>query len=189
MKLACVVGAATKPGRLGNAIAFSSEVASAASDSVDVIDLALTKVEICDGRPSDQYSQETQNTIKAIGSADAVIFGSPVYRATYPGVLKNLLDHLPVAALKDKPVGIIAMAAGFHHYLGVDSHMRFVLAWFGALTLPNSVYLTNEDFTDGKLSSEQAKKDLQDLISTTRQFYLALREKEYGPTPLAAKPW
>lgn len=189
MKLACVVGAATKPGRLGKAIAFSAERARARSDTVEVIDLALAKVEICDGRPPDQYAVETQNTIEIINSAEAVIFGSPVYRATYPGVLKNLLDHLPVAALKDKPVGIVAMAAGVHHYLGVDSHMRFVLAWFGALTLPNSVYLTNDDFTDGELSSESAKTDLGDLIATARKFSQALDGKPYGPTPLAAKPW
>jgi hypothetical protein len=67
--------------------------------------------------------------------ARAVVFAAPVYRASYPGVLKNLLDLLPVEALRAKPVGILAMGASAHHYLGVDTHLRAVLAWFGARCL------------------------------------------------------
>ena len=68
-----------------------------------------------------------------MGQADAVILASPVYRGSFTGALKNLLDHLPIEALTGKPVGIVAMGATNHHYLGVDWHLRDVLAWFGAI--------------------------------------------------------
>jgi FMN reductase len=116
-----------------------------------------------------------------------VVFAAPVYRASFPGVLKNLLDLLPVEALRDKPVGIVAMGGSPHHYLGVDSHLRMVLAWFGALALPNSVYLTNRDFAEGQLASEGAAADLAALGDALATLAAAVAGKQFGPVPLAAR--
>ena len=57
-------------------------------------------------------------------AAGAVLIGAPVYRASFPGVLKNLLDIAPVEALQNKPVGILAMGGSAHHYLAVDTQLR-----------------------------------------------------------------
>ena len=73
---------------------------------------------------------------------------TPVYRGSLTGVLKNLIDHLPVEALRDTPVGIAAMGASDHHYLGVERHLRDILAFFGAIVAPTAAYLTSADFTD-----------------------------------------
>ena len=40
-----------------------------------------------------------------------MLLASPVYRASFTGALKNLLDLTPVEALRAKPVGIVAMGA------------------------------------------------------------------------------
>src|SRR4029077_12954212 len=90
----------------------------------------------------------------------------PVYRASFPGVLKNLLDITPVEALQNKPVGIVAMGGSPHHYLAVDSQLRAVLAWFGALVAPTGVYVTGGDFRDGQLASDSARSDLIALTGT-----------------------
>ena len=76
----------------------------------------------------------------------SIDFAAPVYRASYPGVLKNLLDQTPPEGLQNKPVGIVAMGGSPHHFLGVDWQLREVLTWFGALVAPTSVYLTGNDF-------------------------------------------
>jgi hypothetical protein len=98
--------------------------------------------------------------------AGAVLIGAPVYRASYPGILKNLLDITPVEALQNKPVGIVAMGGSPHHYLAVDTQLRQVLAWFGALVAPTSVYITGGDFRDGRLASDSARADLAALTDT-----------------------
>ncbi|HUB95595.1 MAG TPA: NADPH-dependent FMN reductase [Stellaceae bacterium] len=189
MKLVLVVGAATPPGRLNSAIAaLAASFAARRQDAtVETINLATARCEICDGRKSEDYDATTQATVAAIGAADAVLFAAPVYRASFPGVLKNLLDLLPVEALRDKPVGIVAMGATPHHYLGVDAHMRMVLAWFGALTLPNSVYLTGKDFAEGRLSAESAIADLDALGDALATLAAAVRGHSLGPVPLAAR--
>src|SRR5205814_9579154 len=119
---------------------------------VDLLNLAETPVEICDGRPIKNYDEATRDAIARIGGAAAVLIGAPVYRATYPGVLKNLLDIAPVESLQGKPVGIVAMGGSPHHFLGVDLQLREVLSWFGALLAPTSVCLIGSDFRDGRLA-------------------------------------
>jgi FMN reductase len=189
MKLVLVVGAATKPGRLHGAVESMAAALAArhAEIATTIINLATAPAEICDGRALEDYDAATRQTVAAIAAADGVLFAAPVYRASFPGVLKNLLDLLPVEALKDKPVGILAMGGSPHHYLGVDSHLRLVLAWFGALALPTSVYLTNRDFAEGRLASDTALADLAALGDTLAALAGSLQGRSLGPTPLAAR--
>src|SRR5437764_9591044 len=102
--LMLIVGAATPPGRLAAAIAYAAEAARAQGAVPDVLNLAEQPVEICDGRALDKYDHGTRDAVARIAGAGAVMIGAPVYRATYPGVLKNLLDIAPVESLQGKPV-------------------------------------------------------------------------------------
>ena len=188
MKLAIVVGAATPPGRLNNAAEhFAASLGDAPGVMTETINLASAGIEICDGRPLEKHGAATQRAVGAIVEASAVLIASPVYRASFPGVLKNLLDILPVAALRNKPVGIVAMGGSPHHYLAVDGHLRLVLAWFGALVMPTAVYLTGRDFADGKLASAEAASDLEALGKSMVALAESLSGRDIGPAPLAAK--
>ena len=183
-RLLMLVGAATPPGRLAAAIAFAAQAAGAA---VDILNLADAPVEICDGRPLEAYGETTRQAVARIAAAAAVLIGAPVYRASFPGVLKNLLDITPVEALQNKPVGIVAMGGSPHHYLAVEGQLRPVLAWFGALVMPTGVYLTGGDFLDGGLASESARNDLAALTGTLITLSRRLDPASLGPLPLAAK--
>ena len=189
LTLAIVIGAATPPGRLSRAAAALADAARAERPDlrVAVIDLAATPVEICDGRPEDAYGDATRAAIRAVREASAVAIASPVYRASYPGVLKNLVDLLPVEALAGKPVGILAMGATAHHYLGVDTQLRAVLAWFGALVAPTSVYLTSHDFESGELTAAAAVEDVRALARTLVALAERVAGTTLGPAPLAAR--
>ena len=187
-RLLMVVGAATPPGRLAAAVGAAAEaVRGGAGDiDVDVMNLADVLVDTCDGRPLDGYRAETRQAVDRIAAAATVLIAAPVYRASFPGVLKNLLDIVPVEALQGKPVGIVAMGSA-HHYLAVDTQLRQVLGWFGALVAPTGVYLTGVDFHDGALTSEAARKDLVALADTLLMLLRRLDPASLGPPPLAAK--
>jgi FMN reductase len=103
-------------------------------------------------------------------------------------VLKNLLDNVPVEALRSKPCGIIAIGATNHHYLGADWHLRDVLAWFGALVAPTSVYLLLEDFSSGE-PSDEARYERSELTMTVLRLRAAVPPTSFslGPDPLAAR--
>jgi FMN reductase len=189
LRIAVVLGQAAPPGRLARAAsALAGEIRKLRPSAVvSSIDLSATPLEACDGRPADAYGRATRDVVGAIRSASAVVLCSPVYRASFPGVLKNALDLLPVEALRDKPVAIVAMGASDHHYLGVDSHLRAVLAWFGAIALPTSVYLKGADFAADGSPSSQTVETLATLARSLVELAERVRGASFGPPPLAAR--
>ena len=181
-KLVAILGSVTPPGRMLTALKGALE------ERGELINLADCRIAFADGRPPEQYGDDTASIVARVGAADAVILASPVYRGSFTGALKNLLDHLPVEALAGKPVGIVAMGASAHHYLGVDWHLRDVLAWFGAIVVPTSVYLASSDFSEG-VPSDAARCDLDSLVKAVLKLtQIAPATGEYlGPRPLAAR--
>lgn len=95
-----------------------------------------------------------QAILDAIEGADAVIVASPVYKGSYAGLFKHLVDFLDPAALAGKPVLIAATGGGHRHALVVEHQLRPLFGFFGALTIPTAVYAQDGDFSDGRLSAE-----------------------------------
>ncbi len=185
--LLVVLGSVTPPGRLHAAMAETVGFARAqAGVSAELLDLGDLHLSFADGRPLDQYADDSAAAVARIAAADALLFASPVYRASFTGALKNLLDLTPVEALAGKPVAIVAMGATQHHYLGVDWQLRMVLAWFGALVVPTSVYLDSSQFDQGKLADARARSELDELVRALVGLSAAAGA-EMGPRPLAAR--
>lgn len=186
MTAVVVLGQATPPGRLAAAAAVIGSACSALGDDVTAVDLSDVVLPFADGRPDDEHDLAARSVLEAFAAARTVFLCSPVYRASCPGVLKNALDLLPVDALRDKPVGIVAMGGSPHHYLAVDAALRPVLAWFGALPAPTSVYLTGRDFTDGRPTSGAAD-ELRQLVASVHLLSTSVSGRRLGPDPLAAR--
>lgn len=185
--LLAVVGSVTPPGRLHAAVAEAVQVAGATPGvSASMLNLAEHRISFADGRPLERFADDTAAVVQRLADADAVLLASPVYRGSFTGALKNLLDLTPVEALRGKPVGIVAMGATLHHYLGVDWSLRAVLAWFGALVAPTSVYLESAHFHDGRLVDEGARSALCDLVHALLALEVSARGIG-GPPPLAAR--
>jgi FMN reductase len=176
MSVAAILGSATPPGRLRRAVLEALERTTADHELFDLAEHPL---------PFAGAGTVASPVLDAIAAADAIVLASPVYRGTYTGVLKNLLDLLPVEALRGKPVAIVAMGATDHHSLGVDWQLRAVLAWFGALPLPTSVYLTSRDFADGAPTAHAAD-ELDTLLGALDALAQSL-PAALGPAPLAAR--
>ncbi len=188
-ELVAVIGSATKPGRLHRALSEALARADARDDvSTRSIDLGTVRIAPADGRPADQLDDDTPAVLDAIAAADAVVLATPVYRGSLTGTLKNLLDQLPIEALEGKAVGLVAMGATPHHYLGADRHLRDVLTFFGALVTPVSVYLTSADFADG-VPTDPAATDLDVLLDGVVGLAQVTAGRSFGgPRPLPVRP-
>jgi NAD(P)H-dependent FMN reductase len=182
--LLAVVGSVTPPGRLNAAVAAAVEMAAARPGvSASLLNLADHRISFADGRPPEQYGDDTAAVVARVAAAERVLLASPVYRGTFTGALKNLLDLAPLEALRAKPVGLVAMGATAHHYLGVDWQLRAVLAWFGARVVPTSVYLESAHFREGALADPPSRAALADLVAAVLDMPLGGAS---GPPPLAA---
>ena len=136
--LLAIHGTVTRPGRLYQAI--QAAVAGLEGVSVDILHLGDHRISFAVGRPLSEYDDDTQTVVERVVAADMYLVATPVFRASFTGALKNLLDHVPVEGLQGKACGLIGMGATDHHYLTVDAQLRPVLAWFGAHVVPGMVY-------------------------------------------------
>jgi FMN reductase len=186
--ITAVLGSVTPPGRLRRAVDEALERAAGRGHARPaLVDLAEQRIAFADGRPLDALSDDTAQVVGLIERADAVLLATPVYRGSLTGALKNLLDQVPVAALRDTPVAIVAMGGSDHHYLGAERHLRDVLSFFGAHPLPTAVYLASRDFADG-VPGERAVRELDELLDALVVLTRALGSAPpLGPTPLAAR--
>ncbi|MHA6618978.1 NAD(P)H-dependent oxidoreductase [Pseudonocardia sp. DLS-67] len=93
--------------------------------------------------------------IAAFTGADGVVFGSPVYRATYSALLKDLLERTErgkwgeaTAPLQGTVAATVLTGASGHHYLALGD-LRDVLAGFFAVqVLSPGLYLDHAGYED-----------------------------------------
>jgi chromate reductase len=87
-------------------------------------------------------------------AADGLIFVTPEYNRSMPGVLKNALDHgsRPYGqnAWAGKPTGVLGASVGAHGTAMAQQHLRNVLAYLDAPTLaqPEAFIHAKEGFFD-----------------------------------------
>lgn len=94
-------------------------------------------------------SPDVTAVIETIAEASILVLVTPIYRATYSGVLKVLFDQLPAGGLEGKVAVLAATAGGPAHFLALDTGMRSLVASLGGWTVPTVTYAGPSDFTVG----------------------------------------
>jgi FMN reductase len=97
-----------------------------------------------------------------VAAADAVFVATPVYKASYTGVLKAFLDLLPQKGLERKIVLPLAVGGTLSHLLAIDYALKPVLSALGAQNILQGVYVLDKQVTWG----DQGQAILDDEIST-----------------------
>ena len=110
-----------------------------------------------------------QRLKRAIAAADALIFVTPEYNRSVPGVLKNAIDHASrphgQSAWKGKPAGVIGASVGAPGTSMAQQHLRNMLAYLDVPTLgqPEAFIHVKDGFFDaaGDIASPDTKRFLQ----------------------------
>ena len=108
-----------------------------------------------------------REALALVASADALVIATPVYKASYTGVLKAFLDLLPQLGLAGKTVLPLATGGTIAHVLALDYGLRPVLASLGALHIVNGLFILDKllAHSNGGLEIEAAMgKRLEDVI-------------------------
>lgn len=77
-------------------------------------------------------NKPVNDVLGEIAGSDLLVVASPVYKAAYTGVLKMLLDRIPMEGLAGRVVVPVMVAAAPIHTLAVEAHLRPVLVELGA---------------------------------------------------------
>lgn len=105
--------------------------------STSVIDLAGFPADALLGRRGDEA---VGAALRAVQRANVIVASSPVYRATYSGLLKVFFDLLPVDSLRHAVAVPLMTGGSASHLLAVDQGLRPLFASLGATVVPTGVY-------------------------------------------------
>jgi FMN reductase len=89
-------------------------------------------------------SAAVQQLQAVVASADGLVVGTPVYKASFTGALKVLLDLLPERALAHKVVLPLASGGSPAHLLAVDYALKPVLAALKAQEMLSGVFAVDK---------------------------------------------
>lgn len=120
----------------------------------EVIDLAQFGPELGSARRLTELAPASLRLVAKIVRAEALIVASPVYKGSYTGLFKHLIDLFDPASLAGKPVLLAATGGGDKHALVIEHQLRPLFGFFEARTLATGVYASERDFADGALVSE-----------------------------------
>lgn len=102
---------------------------------------------------------EHERVWKAVEGCSVLVVGSPVYKASYTGLLKHFFDLFDMNALKGRPVILAATGRAPQHALMIEHQMRPLFGFFSAHPLPTGVYVTDADYsTEAGLSEAMSKR-------------------------------
>ncbi|WP_462380509.1 NADPH-dependent FMN reductase [Pseudomonas sp. Marseille-QA0892] len=127
-------------------------------------------------------SPQVQGMAAHVEAADGLVVATPVYKASYSGALKTLLDLLPERALQHKVVLPLATGGSIAHMLSVDYALKPVLGALKAQDLLQGVFADDSQVSydeGGTLSSGLEQRLLEAL--ETFEASLARRPRPVAP--------
>jgi FMN reductase len=149
-----IIGFSGNPDRPSKTRALVQTAVAAAARRFDAIgavfDLSDFGPSIPLARRASDLEGPGRAALEVILSADALVVGSPVYKGSYTGLFKHLIDLIDPEALRGKPVLLTATGGGDRHALMVEHQLRPLFGFFEAQTLPTALYASDRDFTDGQ---------------------------------------
>lgn len=166
--IAVVVGSIRKD-------SFNKKLASAL-EKLFPADFSFTHVRIDDLPPYNQDddgnpSAEVKRLKGEIKAAQGLLFVTPEYNRSIPGVLKNAIDHASrpygQSAWDGKPAGVIGASVGAIGTALAQQHLRNILAYLNVPTLgqPEAFVHNKEGLYDADGSiSEGSRKFLQGWV-------------------------
>lgn len=149
-------------------------VATAASQfeaTGEIYDLADFGRSLGSARRAGDLDVSARVALEAILTADALVVGSPVYKGSYTGLFKHLIDLVDPLALSGKPVLLTATGGGDRHALVIEHQLRPLFGFFEAQTLPTGLYAADRDFNDGQPASPALMDRLGRAVSQLGPFF------------------
>lgn len=164
-RIVAVAGSLSAPSRTQLVTSHvAGRIAARSGGSVTLVDVATLAPDL--GRSFSRPAVGSVETaLKAIEQAHLIVAGSPVYKGSYAGFFKHLVDLIDYRALAGVPVALLATGGSDRHALVVEHHMRPLFASFDAHTLPTAVFVVDRDVeSDGRVTDERVAARIDALI-------------------------
>ena len=141
------------------------------------------------GFPSPALAAEIEQVVEA----DGVILVSPIFSASYSGLVKSFIDILDPTSLVDMPVLLGATGGSERHSLAIDYAMRPLFTYLRAAPLSTGVFAASSDWGNESVGhaarSTDAATGLHERIKRAgTELAAAVRDSRRAPVDPFALP-
>ncbi|WP_313145691.1 FMN reductase [Stenotrophomonas sp.] len=150
--------------------------------SVTLVELAPIARSLGRSLTRAEVEPAVEHALGTVESADLLVVATPVYRGSYPGLFKHLVDFIELEALVDTPVLLAATGGSERHALVIDHQLRPLFSFLQAHTLPIGVYATPADFDGAQINSTALQARIE-LAAERAAGHLAVQAVA-APAPL-----
>ena len=128
-------------------------------------------------------SPKVIDLLQQVANADGLVIATPVYKASFSGALKTVLDLLPERALAHKIVLPMATGGSIAHMLAVDYALKPVLSALKAQELLHGIFAEDSQiaYGEGSVQAQLVPVLEQRLHEALEQLYSAMARR---PKPL-----
>lgn len=175
VKVAIISGAPNDYSRLNGIIDYAVKILNKEGISFKIIsvhslpakDLITAKFE----------SEEINQANKIVEESDGVLVLTPVYQASYSGILKTYLDLLPQKVLIDKLILPLVIGGSYGHLLTIEYALNPVLSALGANRIVKGVFtidkqierIDNNQFSIQEEAQQRIKKGVDTFIKDIKK--------------------
>jgi len=178
-KIVVLTGSLSKPSRTRNlAETIAQRLAQQWPASIQVIDIADLGGDIASALSFQSIPASVARAHQLLTQADVLILASPVYKGSYSGLFKHLLDLLDPKALRGKVALLAATGGSERHALVLDHQLRPLASFFETITVPSGVYACDGDFVNYALELPQAVSTLARIDLVVNQALALLPPQE-----------
>jgi len=150
--------------------------------SVTLVELAPIARSLGQSLSRAEAGADVEQALATVESADLLVVAAPVYRGSYPGLFKHLMDFIELESLVDTPVLLAATGGSERHALVIDHQLRPLFSFLQAHTLPIGVYATPADFDGAQINSAALQARIE-LAAERAAGHLAVKAVA-APAPL-----
>lgn len=124
-------------------------------------------------------SPKVIDLLQQIEQADGLLIATPLYKASFSGALKTLLDLLPERALSHKVVLPMATGGSIAHMLAVDYALKPVLSALKAQEMLQGIFAEDSQiaYGEGSAQPQLAEALEQRLKEALEQFHSAMARR------------
>lgn len=122
---------------------LEARLAAAFDDEASIDRIALRELPAAALLAGDAAEPQIAAAVAALRDARLVLVATPIYKASYSGLLKAFLDLLPQDALRGKTVVPLATGGSVAHLLALDYALKPVLGALGAHDIRAPIFATD----------------------------------------------
>lgn len=163
--IVAITGSLSQPSRTRRLVEdVTARIQARSAGAVTLIDIAEIAADLGSALSRGAASPALEQALTAIETADLVVAGSPIYKGSYTGFFKHLIDLVDYKALAGTPVALLATGGSNRHALAVEHQLRPLFGSFDAHTLPTAVFVVDRDIVDGRVVNEGVAKRIDALV-------------------------